>query len=114
VDVVQEPREPAFEGLWDVVVSPRPLVEVFRLYVETPGEPSALSGWYARNRTSGTLEGLVGTRTNGRVVLEFLANQAAIDTVGVFSGEQRGDSLIGTFSGVSGRVVFLKRGSQSG
>jgi hypothetical protein len=47
-------------------------------------------------------------------VLEFLANHAAIDTVGVFSGEQRGDSLIGTFSGVSGRVVFLKRGSQSG
>jgi hypothetical protein len=114
VDVVQDTREPAFEGLWDVVTSPRPLVEVFRLYVETPGEPSALSGWYARNRTSGTLEGLVGTRTNGRVVLEFLANQAAIDTVGVFSGEQRGDSLIGTFSGVSGRVVFLKRGTQSG
>lgn len=114
VDVVQDTREPAFEGLWDVVTSPRPLVEVFRLYVETPGEPSALSGWYARNRTGGTLEGLVGTRTNGRVVLEFLANQAAIDTVGVFSGEQRGDSLIGTFSGVSGRVVFLKRGSQSG
>ena len=112
VDVVQEPREPAFEGLWDVVVSPRPIVEVFRLYVETPGEPTALSGWYARDRATGTLEGLVGTRTNGRVVLEFLANQAAIDTVGVFSGEQRGDSLVGTFSGVSGRVVFLKRRSQ--
>jgi hypothetical protein len=57
---------------------------------------------------------MVGTRTNGRVVLEFLANQAAADTVGVFSGEQRGDSLIGTFNGVTGRVVFLKRPSQSG
>ena len=114
VDVVQDPREAVFEGLWDVVSSPGPIVEVFRLYVETPGEPSALSGWYARNRASGTLEGLVGTRTNGRVVLQFLANQAAVDTVGVFSGEQRGDSLVGTFSGVSGRVVFLKRRSQSG
>lgn len=112
VDVVQDPREPAFEGLWDVVASPRPIVDVFRLYVETSGEPTALSGWYARNRATGTLEGLVGTRTNGRVVLEFLANQAAADTVGVFSGEQRGDSLVGTFSGASGRVVFLKRGSQ--
>jgi hypothetical protein len=109
VDVVQEPREPAFEGLWDAVVSPRRLVEMFRVYVETAGEPTALSGWYARDRASGTLEGLVGTRTNGRVVLEFLANQAAVDTVGVFSGEQRGDSLVGTFSGVTGRVVFLKR-----
>jgi hypothetical protein len=114
VDVVQDPREPSFEGLWDVVVAPRPLVEVFRLYVESPGDPAALSGWYARSRTTGTLEGLVGTRTNGRVVLEFLANQAAIDTVGVFSGEQRGDSLVGTFSGTTGRVVFVKRPSQSG
>jgi hypothetical protein len=109
VDVVQDPREPAFEGLWDAVVSPRRVVEVFRVYVETAGEPAALSGWYARDRASGTLEGLVGTRTNGRVVLEFLANQAAVDTVGVFSGEQRGDSLVGTFSGVTGRVVFLRR-----
>lgn len=114
VDVVQDSREPAFEGIWDIADSPRPLVDLFRVYVETPGEPSALSGWYARDRAGPTLEGMVGTRTNGRVVLEFLANQAAVDTVGVFSGEQRGDSLIGTFTGVTGRVVFLKRPSQSG
>jgi hypothetical protein len=114
VDVVQDSREPAFEGIWDVAVSPRPLVDLFRVYVETTGEPSALSGWYARDRANSTLEGMVGTRTNGRVVLEFLANQAAVDTLGVFSGEQRGDSLIGTFNGVTGRVVFLKRQSQSG
>jgi len=114
VDVVQDSREPAFEGIWDIADSPRPLVDLFRVYVETAGEPSALSGWYARDRASATLEGMVGTRTKGRVVLQFLANQAAVDTVGVFSGEQRGDSLIGTFSGVTGRVVFLKRPSQSG
>lgn len=114
VDVVQDSREPSFEGIWDIADSPRPLVDLFRVYVETPGEPSALSGWYARDRAGPTLEGMVGTRTNGRVVLEFLANQAAVDTVGVFSGEQRGDSLIGTFTGVTGRVVFLKRPSQSG
>ena len=114
VDVVQDTREPAFEGIWDIADSPLPLVDLFRVYVETPGEPAALSGWYARSRADAALEGMVGTRTNGRVVLEFLANQAAVDTVGVFSGEQRGDSLIGTFSGVTGRVVFLKRPSQSG
>ena len=114
VDVVQDVREPAFEGLWDLAVAPRPVVEVFRLYVETPGEPAALSGWFARSRAGGTpLEGLIGTRTKGRVVLEFLSNQAAVDTAAVFSGEQRGDSLVGTFVGVSGRVVFLKRPSQS-
>jgi hypothetical protein len=112
-DVVQDVREPAFEGLWDVVASPRQIVDVFRLYVETPGDPAALSGWYTRNRGSGVLEGMIGSRTKGRVVLEFLANQAAVDTVAVFSGEQRGDSLIGSFVGVTGRVVFLKRPSQS-
>ena len=47
-------------------------------------------------------------------MLEFLANQAAIDTVAVFSGEQRGDSLVGVFLGVTGRVIFVKRPSQSG
>lgn len=112
-DVVQDVREPAFEGIWDVAVSPRQIVDVLRVFVETPGEPAALSGWYARNRGSGVLEGMVGTRTKGRVVLEFLANQAAVDTVAVFAGEQRGDSLIGSFAGVTGRVVFLKRPSQS-
>jgi hypothetical protein len=114
LDVVQDAREPAFEGLWDVVLTTRPVAEVFRVYVETPGDPALLSGWYARNRSSGVFEGMIGTRTNGRVVLEFLANQAAVDTVAVFSGEQRGDSLVGGFVGVPGRVVFLKRGSQSG
>ena len=113
LDVVQDMREPAFEGLWDVAVTTRPVVEVLRLYIETPGDPAALSGWYARTRASTAFEGMVGTRTNGRVVLEFLANQAAVDTVAVFSGEQRGDSLVGTFVGMPGRVVFLRRGSQS-
>ena len=56
----------------------------------------------------------MGTRTKGRIVLEFLANQSAIDTVAVFSGEQRGDSLVGVFLGVTGRVIFVKRPSQSG
>jgi hypothetical protein len=56
---------------------------------------------------------MIGSRTKGRVVLQFLANQQAVDTVAVFSGEQRGDSLVGAFVGVPGRVVFLKRSSQS-
>ena len=34
--------------------------------------------------------------------------------VAVFSGEQRGDSLVGVFLGVTGRVIFRKRPSQSG
>ena len=113
LDVVQDVREPAFEGIWDIALTTRPVVDVLRLYVETPGDPAALTGWYVPTRASG-FEGMVGTRSNGRVVLEFLANQSAVDTVAVFSGEQRGDSLVGAFVGVPGRVVFLKRRNQSG
>ena len=109
LDVTQNPVEPAFEGVWDLATAPRLVAEVFRAYVETPGEPAALSGWYSRNRTSGAFEGMVGTRVNGRVVLRFVANQSAVDTIAVFSGEQRGDSLVGTFVGSSGAVVYRKR-----
>ena len=112
LDVTQDLREPAFEGTYDVTVTPtlsRPVADVLRVYVETSGEPSALSGWFTRNRNSGVLEGMVGTRANGRVVLEFLENQSAVDTVAVFSGEQRGDSLVGVYVGVTGAVVFVRR-----
>ena len=109
LDVVQDLDEPSFEGVWDLATGPPLVAEVIRLYVETPGEPAALSGWYSRNRSAATLEGLIGTRTNGRVVLRFLANQSSVDSVVVFSGEQRGDSLVGTFVGVPGEVVFRKR-----
>ena len=112
LDVVQDTREPAFEGTYEVRVTPtlpRPVADVLRVYVETSGEPSALSGWFTRNRNSGVLEGMVGTRTNGRVILEFLENQSSVDTVAVFAGEQRGDSLVGAYVGVAGPVVFLRR-----
>jgi hypothetical protein len=112
LDVTQNVREPAFEGTYDVVTSPvltRPVADVLRVYVETAGDPAALSGWFTRNRNSGVLEGVIGSRTKGRVVLEFLDNQAAVDTVAVFSGEQIGDSLVGAYVGVAGRVVFRRR-----
>ena len=109
LDVTQNPVEPSFEGVWDLATAPRLVAEVFRVYVETPGEPAALSGWYLRNRTSGVFEGMTGTRVNGRVVLRFVANQSAVDTIAVFSGEQRGDSLVGSFLGTSGPVVYRKR-----
>ena len=112
LDVTQGAREPAFEGTYDVRLTPalpRPVADVLRLYVETPGDPAALSGWFTRNRNSGVLEGMLGTRTGGRVVLEFLENQSSIDTVAVFAGEQRGDSLVGGYVGVPGTVVFVRR-----
>jgi hypothetical protein len=114
LDVSQDAREPTFEGEYEAVQTPtlpRPVADIFRLYVETPGEPAALSGWFARNRSSGVLEGLIGARVNGRIVIEFLENQNALDTVAVFRGVASGDSLIGDYVGVNGRVVFRRRAS---
>lgn len=116
LDVTQNPRDPAVEGEYEAVLTPtlpRPVADIFRLYVETPGEPAALSGWFGRNRTSGILEGLIGTRTNGRIVIEFLENQNALDTIAVFRGVASGDSLIGDYVGVNGRVVFRRRRTAS-
>jgi hypothetical protein len=116
LDVVQDSREPAIEGVWDADstnLANGGIVQILRIYVETPGEPAALSGWYARFTDSGLLEGMVGTRSNGRIVLKLLSNQSAADTLAVFGGVQRGDSLIGSFGGAAAQVVFVKRSPQS-
>ena len=61
-----------------------------------------------------------GTDTREQQFYDALLGATDMDTVlrqltqrGIRSGEQRGDSLVGAFTGISGRVVFLKRGSQS-
>jgi hypothetical protein len=113
IDVVQDSRDPTIEGVWEADptnLANAGLVQSFRIYVETPGEPAALSGWYTRFSNPGVLEGMVGTRVNGRIVLKLLSNQSAADTVTVFSGVQRGDLLIGNFGGDLPQVSFVKRG----
>jgi hypothetical protein len=70
------------------------------VYVESAsakaGQPDALSGAYGDlpTRTNG---GFVGTRTGSKVKIAFLTNQLLRDTVDVFTGELRGDTLDGTF-----------------
>ncbi len=112
VDVTQGPREPAIEGDYEISrapFSPPPIVDVFKLYVESPGEPAALSGWYMRNRILDVREGVDGARRAGKITLDFLVNQNALDTIAVFTGVQVGDSLVGSYVGVAGRVVFKRR-----
>jgi hypothetical protein len=110
LDVAQDSREPTLEGVWDVTEPDNAvvLVQALRLYVETPGEPAALSGWFMPLNSPDARVGMVGTRSNGRIVLRMLANQSASDTVAVWSGVQRGDSLIGAFGGAA-QIVFVKR-----
>ena len=108
IDVTQSLRDSSLEGSYELVQSPvsRPVVDNFRLYVETAGEPAALSGWYSR---SGARDGIVGTRSNGRIVLHFLRNQDARDTTAAFIGARVADSLVGNYAGITGRVVFKRR-----
>jgi hypothetical protein len=111
LSVMQGPREPALEGLYDLVEGPRLVAEALQLYVETPGEPAALSGWYGRYRTSDR-GGIDGTRSNGTIVLNLLAGEQANNTIITFTGTQVGDSVVGSYAGLPGRVVFQKRRGQ--
>ncbi|MEP6619195.1 MAG: DUF4249 family protein [bacterium] len=112
LDVTQRITEPSFEGDYDVPQVPsaaRTYVDVLHLYVETPGEPSSLSGWYMRDRTSGVKAGLDGTRTDGHITITLMQAQHGNEALAVFTGQQVGDSLIGTYNNVIGRVVLLRR-----
>jgi len=113
LDVVQDDRDPTIEGVWVADSTNRAsggIVQSIRIYLETPGEPAALSGWYTRFTNTGVPEGMVGARVNGRIVLKLLSNESASDTLALWSGVQRGDSLIGNVGGAVAPVVFVKRG----
>ena len=113
VDVTQQPAEPALEGDYALAQGPsmpKPFVDVMRLYVETPGTTFAsLSGWYSRDRTLTIRDGIAGARDGTRIELAFLVNQDSRRRLATFVGTQSGDSLVGAYTGVAGRVVFRKR-----
>jgi hypothetical protein len=89
----------------------------FQLYVESPSARSdqadALSGRSQRRVSFGdtgcTVCGVLGTTRDGRVELALLNGWSATDTLERFTGEFRGDTLLGSYSGHGGNVRFLKR-----
>ena len=109
--VRQQPIEARFVYLTSPPGAARPAANDLNLYIESPSPrsdvPAALSGKYTTPvlRT----DGLLGTQTGNRVVLALLANQSAFDTITVFSGELRGDTLVGSFGDRPGPAVFLRR-----
>lgn len=113
LEVTEPFEDPAFEGIYDLVVSPSPgraIGDVISLYIETKAATSALSGYYIARRSIGTRDGLIGTRSaTNRIVLRYLRNQDATDTTAGFTGTFSGDSIYGTFLGFSGRAVYRKR-----
>jgi hypothetical protein len=112
VDVTQQPKEPAIEGDYELAQAPavpQRYVDVFRLYVETSGPPTSLSGWYSRDRRTLARDGIAGARDGARIELEFLLDQDARRRLVTFVGAQEGDSLVGAYNGISGRVVYRRR-----
>ena len=87
------------------------------LYVESPSARSdqgdALSGRFERRPTfslpNEPIDGLLGTVKKGKVALSFLRNWSAADTVEVFSGEIRGDTIVGSYRGFGGVAHFVRQ-----
>lgn len=87
------------------------------LYVESRAaradQGDALSGRYERRPSfsySGELiNGLLGTVRNQRVELALLRGWSARDTVDVFTGEIRGDTIVGGYRFAGGPVRFLRQ-----
>jgi len=87
------------------------------LYVESPSsrgdQGDALSGRFDRRPTftppNEPIDGLLGTVTKGRMELAFLRNWSSTDTVEVFKGEIRGDTIVGSYRGFGGIARFVKQ-----
>ena len=87
------------------------------LYVESAAaradQPDALSGRYyvvGRFGYTGCLVcGLVGTVRDGQVKLALLSAWSERDTTEIFTGELRGDTLVGSYRGFGGIAHFVKQ-----
>ena len=83
----------------------------FTLYVESPaardGLPAALSGRYAGITSGG--DGIIGQQLGNTITLALLRNQLAGDTLDLFAGVLRGDTLSGTYRTQGTEVVFVRQ-----
>ncbi|HXD48410.1 MAG TPA: DUF4249 family protein [Gemmatimonadaceae bacterium] len=83
----------------------------FTIYVESPaardGLPAALSGRYAGITSGG--DGMIGQQLGNTITLALLRNQLAGDTLDLFAGVLRGDTLSGTYRSQGLEVVFVRQ-----
>ncbi|MGE5101486.1 MAG: DUF4249 family protein [Deltaproteobacteria bacterium] len=84
----------------------------FTLYVESKATrsdlPTALSGRYVAPAPTPHGDGILGQQLGSSITLALLANQLSGDTVDVFTGELRGDTLSGSYRKNGGTSVFLR------
>jgi len=67
-----------------------------------------LSGRYITGGPGARADGIVGEQSGSAVKLAFLLGQLASDTADVFTGELRGDTLIGTYRRTRGTSIFVR------
>jgi hypothetical protein len=87
------------------------------VYVESPSarndQPDALSGQFEKRLTFANpgcaVCGLLGTAKDGRINLYFLRDWSAADTAEVFTGEIRGDTIVGQYRGFGGTAHFVRQ-----
>lgn len=87
------------------------------LYVESRAaradQGDVLSGRYHRRPFLGLMGcvtcGVLGTVHSGRVELALLSDWFATDTAEVFTGEIRGDTIVGTYRGYGGTARFVRQ-----
>lgn len=88
----------------------------FELYVESRAargdQGDALSGRAQRKLNLGQEGcgtcGVLGTERNGRVELVILQGWYASDTLEIFTGALRGDTLVGSYRGLGGNARFVR------
>jgi hypothetical protein len=105
-EYVGVPGEQSFPPYWAI-----------ELYVESAAaradQPDALSGRYyvvgGFGYTGCLVCGLLGTVRDGQVKLALLSAWSARDTTEIFTGELRGDTLVGSYRGFGGIAHFVKQ-----
>ena len=113
-------RTDAVEGAYTVAGAPGEFTPYpgITLYVESRAarsdQPDALSGQYLNGtitwfRPGCPVCGLLGTVKGSRVVLAFLKDWSARDTVEILTGELRGDTIVGRYRGYEGVVHFVRQ-----
>ena len=120
LDVVAPQTEPV-AGTFRFVGTPEEAMGTayleLELYVESASsrrdQSDALSGHAVRRKsifdTGCALCGVLGSVQDGRVELSFLTGWSARDTMETFTGELRGDTLVGSYRFAGGLVKFVKQ-----
>lgn len=88
------------------------LASQFVLYVESKpardGLPAALTGRFTGSGPNARSDGIIGQQLGSTITLALVANQLAFDTVDVFTGQLRGDTLSGGYRKSGGAATFVR------